>query len=83
MVLYVLDNFLSERKLTGEDDMNCIARAFFVTAVRENPLVLSANDFTFQHIVLYTKLLRDILLEYKHSFERGYAQIMSREEHKR
>lgn len=77
MVSSVIENFSREMKLTGEDEMNCVTRAFFVTAVKGNPLVLSASDFTPQHVILFSKLLRDVLLEYRQRFERCYERIMN------
>ena len=77
MVLNIINNVMEDSNFKNEDYEDYLIRAFFISAIKGNPLVLSASDFTPQHVILYSKLLKDILQQYKQRLIEIYEQIMN------
>ena len=77
MVLTVIDGMKEDSIFKNEDYEDYLIRAFFISAVKGNPLVLSASDFTPQHVILYSKLLKEILQKHKQRLAECYERIIN------
>lgn len=80
MVLTVIEGMKEDSIFKNEDYEDYLIRAFFISAVKGNPLVLSASDFTPQHVILYSKLLKEVLRKHKQRLIDCYERIINTEE---